>query len=152
MMVTEAKFRLETVDPEVGRVFVGDRIVAHVVWTDSFWCVTGANRDGVLASYTDLTEPDEMGDAYLRYVSEQSDGNVEWDFFLDPPTFVEASEGGQACWVYTAYKLVSSGKTADFREWQPGDFQAANAIYRRVRRKYGDNPPDKAAELRELMS
>jgi hypothetical protein len=47
---------------------------------------------------------------------------------------------------------VADGHSADFREWSSKDFAAANAQYRRVRRKYNDTPPDKAAELKELMA
>lgn len=150
-----ATFRLETVDPEVGRIFAGDKIIAHVVWTDSFWCITGANRTGVLASYVDLTDAEEMGDAYLRAIADPAmfgTASVEWDFFLDPPTFVGAEHGEAECWIYTAHKLVLGGGSADFREWSGKDFAAANAIYRRVRRKYGDSPPDKTEELRALMA
>ncbi len=147
-------FRLERVDPEVGRVFAGDRIIAHVVWTDSFWCLTGVNRDGILATYTDLTDPAEMGDAYLRAIASGQFGETDasWDFFLDPPTFVGESEGERKVWLYTAWKLVSSGKSADFREWGGAEFAAANAIYRRSLRKYGDSPPDKTEALKELMT
>lgn len=151
--MTTATFKLEKVDAEVGRVFVGERIVAHVVWTDSFWCLTGVNQDGILESFTDLTDLSDMGDAYVRAIaSGKLESDAQLDFFLDPPTFVGASEGNRRCWIYTAHKLVSSGKNADFREWDNSEFAAANAIFRRVVRKYGDSPPDKTDELKELMA
>lgn len=151
-----ANFKLEQIDAENARIVSGNSIVGTLNWTDSFWALfltaPGAEHKRAIV-FADCTELDDLDVAYTRAIAEHlKPASTEWDFFLDPPTFVGATDGERACWIYTAYKLVSSGKSADFREWGSRDFAAANAQYRRVRRKYNDSPPDKAAELKELMA
>jgi hypothetical protein len=139
-------------------------IVGTLNWTDSFWALFIPTSPGAQAKraipFTDCDERADLDLAYTRAITEHlKPASAEWDFFLDPPTFVGNSDGERACWIYVAWKLVTSGNSADFREWEGRDFAAANARtaaanaqYRRVRRKYNDSPPDKAEELKELMT
>lgn len=152
--MAEQTFKLERVDAETGRIFSGNQIVGTLNWTDSFWALDKGY--GMPLCFTDLRDPDEMSAAYLRAVGEGAFAaqGTDLDFFLDPPTFVGPTDGERACWIYTAWKLLVDGKPVDpvdFREWDASEFRAANAIYRRVVRKYGDSPPDKAEEVQELV-
>jgi hypothetical protein len=155
--MNRATFKLEQIDAETARIVSGNSIVGTLNWTDSFWALFIPTAPGAQAKraipFTDCDEQGDLDLAYTRAVTEHlKPASAEWDFFLDPPTFVGNSDGERACWIYVAWKLVTSGNSADFREWEGRDFAAANAQYRRVRRKYNDSPPDKAEELKELMS
>jgi hypothetical protein len=151
-----ASFKLERIDAENARIVSGNSIVGTLNWTDSFWALfvtaPGAQEKRAIV-FADCNELDDLDVAYTRAIAEHlKPASVEWDFFLDPPTFVGNTDGERACWIYVAWNLVSTGKSTDFREWGSKDFAAANAQYRRVRRKYNDNPPDRAEALKELMA
>lgn len=156
--MTEQTFKLERQTDELARIVSGDHIVAELVWTDSFWAASIPTSPGATARrmvpFVDLNEIEDVGVAYARAVA---DGHftakgADLDIFLDPPTFVGPTDGERACWLYTAWKLMEQGHSVDFREWGESDFAAVNAVYRRVVRKYGDSPPDKADAIGELVA
>lgn len=149
--VTDTQLRLEKVDEENARIFNGAKIVGMLRWTDSCWLLADTD-DRPIHVFTDIDEVEDVGLAFAKSFEHLVAWGVDLDFFLDPPTFVGPSEGERACWIYTAWKLLDSGKPVDFREWSQQEFMAANAIYRRVRRKYGDSPPDKTAEVKEMTA
>lgn len=149
--MTTTELRLEKQGDERARIFHGNKIVGFLVWTDSFWMLQDGDERPVHV-FTDIMDVEDMSLAFAKSFEHLAEWNSELDFFLDPPTFVGPTEGERACWIYTAHKLLSSGKSVDFKEWSGGEFSAANAIYRRVRRKYGDNPPDKTAEVKEMTA
>jgi hypothetical protein len=153
-------FKLERIDAENARILSGNTIVGTLSWTDSFWALFVPTSPGAKAQRAiPFTDCDEVDDLDIAYVHAINDGHltpkdVGLDFLLDPPTFVGPTDGERACWVYTVWKQVcQSGKAeSDMAAWSARDYQAAQTIYRRVRRKHGDTPPDKADELKAAMA
>lgn len=143
---------LERIDAENARVVSGSRILGTLHWTDSFWCARTP-----VSGYVPIREADSIEDLPMAYALAVANSifatpqAMTLDFEVDPPTFVGSSPGELACWLYVAWKQVDAEKAPKaMADWTPKDFQAANTIYRRVRRKYGDSPPDKRDELRAL--
>jgi hypothetical protein len=151
--VNDVTLRHERLSDERSRIFNGNQIIAHLNWTDSMWVLTDAADRNVIHAFTDLRDPEDQGMAFLKSFPHLSTDTV-LDFLLDPPTYVGQTEGERKCWVYTVWKMaVQTGKApVKMVEWEDKNYAAAQAIYRRVVRKYGDNPPDKADELRELQA
>lgn len=150
--MTDPTFTLDRIDSESARIVCGSRILGTLNWTDSFWALEIPGQKYV--AYPDCDTLDDLDIAFMKAVSEQfqSDDASKLDFFLDPPTFVGPGDGSRACWIYTAWKLITQGKSADPNEWSGPEYAAANAIYRRVRRKYGDSPPDKTDAIKEVQA
>lgn len=147
-----ATYSLERIDDENARIVSGNHIVGTLNWTDSFWALFPSNGQRPVV-FDECDALDDLDLAFSKSVSEHfNKQSTGWDFFLDPPTFVGHSDGERKCWIYICWKLVKDGANPDFREWSGREFAAANAMYRRAVRKYGDNPPDKAEELKELIS
>jgi hypothetical protein len=153
-------FSLERIDPENARILSGNTIVGTLNWTDSFWALFLPTSPGAKAQravpFQDCDELDDLDLAYMKAISggHLTARDASLDFFLDPPTFVGPTDGERACWTYTVWKQVCQTEKApgNMALWSDKDYQAAQAIYRRVRRKYTDTPPDKTDELKEAMS
>lgn len=158
MTVTTAPgFKLERQDDENARILSGNTIVGTLNWTDSCWAlVLPRSTQGVIA-FPDCNEVEDMDLAFTRAIPSLVAAPVGLNFLLDPPTFVGITQGEQACWAYAVWKLVCQAApakrfSADMSEWKARDYQAAQAIYRRSVRKYGDCPPDHVAELKAAMT
>lgn len=152
--MTEQTFSLERIDTENARIMSGVTIVGNLSWTDSFWVLMDGTKARRVHVWTDLTEVDDMDSAFLLSISEGylSAQSTDLDFMLDPPTFVGPTEGERACWAYVVWKQITSGAPHQMEEWGPREYAGAATIYRRVRRKYGDSPPDKTGELKGLTT
>lgn len=150
--MTDTALRHERITDERSRIFNGNQIVGHLVYSDSYWVLMDAADSRIVHVFTDLTDADDQGTAFLKSFPHLST-DVGLDFLLDPPTYVGQTEGERKCWLYTVWKMaVQTGKApVKMSEWEATNYSAAQAIYRRVVRKYGDNPPDKADELRALQ-
>lgn len=149
-----ADFKLERIDAESARILSGNSIVATLNWTDSFWVLYSPPGAATPTVYPEFNSVDDVSDAFLAIVAsgKLSAASADLDFLLDPPTFVGPTEGERRCWIYTAHKQIEGRKApGDMREWTAANYAGAQAIYRRVVRKYGDAPPDRVDELRSLQ-
>lgn len=116
----------------------------------------GAQAQQRVIPFMACDEVDDLDIAYGQAISGDylTPQDVGLDFLLDLPAFVGPTEGERACWVYTVWKQVCQSAKAESAMvlWTERDYKAAQMIYRRVRRKYIDSPPDKTDELKEAMS